>query len=113
MKFHRTSNIVLTASNINLQTGLLDTSTKLIYLREDYPVNNDITIMKNDILISMSSGSLKHLGKVALITSDEKMMAGGFLNIIRCNDEKLAVAIYYRLMSKRFRQFVFSKRSEH
>jgi type I restriction enzyme M protein len=110
---YRTSNIVLTASNINLQTGLLDTSTKLIYLREDFPVNNDITIIKNDILISMSSGSLKHLGKVALISSDEKMMAGGFLNIIRCNDEKLAVAIYYRLMSKRFRQFVFSKKGQN
>ena len=61
----------------------------------------------------MSSGSLKHLGKVAYIDSDSDNMIGGFLNIIRCNDEKLAFALYNRMMSKKFREYVFSKKGQN
>ena len=61
----------------------------------------------------MSSGSLKHLGKVALVDSDKKDMIGGFLHIIRCKDKRLAFAIYNRLMSKSFREYVFSKKGQN
>lgn len=110
---YSTKNVVLTASNIDLNTGKLTYDTKLIYLRENYKQDKEIFAKKGDIVISMSSGSLKHLGKVAYVNEDTDYMIGGFLGIIRCVDERLATAIYYRLLSKRFREYVFSKKGQN
>lgn len=110
---YETKTTVLTASNIDIKTGRLTYDTKLIYLKEDFEVNNLLQVKKNDIIISMSSGSLKHLGKVALVDSDKKDMIGGFLHIIRCKDKRLSFAIYNRLMSKSFREYVFSKKGQN
>lgn len=107
---------VLTASNIDIKTGKLIFGNKMIHLREDFPINTykNITIKKNDIIMSMSSGSLGHLGKVAFSYDNyENMMIGGFLNIIRVRDEKLACALYFRFMSKSFREYVFSKKGQN
>lgn len=107
---------VLTASNIDLSTGKLKFGNKMIHLRNDFPIHNygDISIQKNDIIMSMSSGSLKHLGKVAYAEKDyEDLLIGGFLHIIRTTDEKLSKALYYRFMSKSFREFVFTKKGQN
>lgn len=107
---------VLTASNIDIKTGKLIFGNKMIHLREDFPINTykHISIKKNDIIMSMSSGSLGHLGKVAFSDDNyENMMIGGFLNIIRVRDEKLARALYFRFMSKSFREYVFSKKGQN
>lgn len=107
---------VLTASNIDLTTGKLIFGNKMIHLRNDFSLEDksDLQIKKNDIIMSMSSGSLKQLGKVAYAEKDyNKMLAGGFLNIIRVNDEKLSKALFYRFMSKSFREFVFSKKGQN
>ena len=109
-----TDKIVLTASNIDLSKGKLVFDTKLIYLRDTFAIETNLTVHKNDIIISMSSGSLKHLGKVALAADNhEQMMIGGFLGILRCNTEELANALYYRLMSKTFRKYVFAKKGQN
>lgn len=110
---YKTDKTVLTASNIDIKTGKLTFDTKLIYLNENYTPDLTKQIKKNDIVISMSSGSLKHLGKVAFIENDAEDMIGGFLNIIRCKDEKLAFALYNRMMSKKFREYVFSKKGQN
>ncbi len=110
---YTTKNVVLTASNIDLKTGQLTYDTKLIYLNENFTPNKSIMAKKGDIIISMSSGSLKHLGKVAFVDKDTNYMIGGFLGIIRCKNKKLAKAIYYRLLSKRFREYVFSKKGQN
>jgi len=105
---------VLTASNLSLRTGLLEFGNKMIHLREDYPVDKNIEIRENDIIMCMSSGSLSHLGKVSL--SDKlypKLLIGGFLNIIRADSKELAVALYYRFMSQKFREYVFSKKGQN
>lgn len=110
---YKTNNTVLTASNIDIKTGRLTFETKLVYLNENYKIDNEVQVRKNDIIISMSSGSLKHLGKVALIDENRSDMVGGFLHIIRCEDEKLSFALYNRLMSKKFREYVFSKKGQN
>ena len=110
----KTEKTVLTASNIDIKTGKLTYETKLIYLRDDYSIDKDKQIKENDIVMSMSSGSLKHLGKVALIENNNSSdMIGGFLNVIRCKDKYIANALYYRLMSKKFREYVFSKKGQN
>lgn len=109
-----TDKIVFTASNIDLKTGKITLDTKLIYLKKDFPLATELQILENDIIISMSSGSLKHLGKVAMADKNySNHMAGGFLSIIRCKNKELATAIYYRLMSKSFRNYVFSKKGQN
>ncbi len=110
----KTNKKVLTASNLDLQTGKLDLTTKLIYLDENYELPEELNPKINDIIISNSSGSLKHLGKVVYITEDHKDCAvGGFLSIIRCKDEKLAKALFYRFLSFSFRKHIATLRGQN
>ena len=105
---------VLTASNIDLQTGMFTFGDKMIYLNKSFLINNNQTIKKWDIIISLSSGSLRHLGKVAIADKNyPDMLVGGFLAIIRTNSKELSTAVYYRLMSKPFREKVFSKKGQN
>ncbi len=110
----KTNKRVLTASNLNLNTGKLDLSTKIIHLQEDYELPEVLEPRKNDIIISNSSGSLKHLGKVVYVDNDyEGCAVGGFLSIIRCKEEKLAKALFYRLLSYDFRKHIASLRGQN
>lgn len=105
---------VLTSSNIDIKTGELSFKDKMIYLRDDFPINPELEVKKNDIIMCMSSGSLSHLGKVCLSNNNyQNLLIGGFLNIIRCSNIELATALYYRFMSKEFREYVFSKKGQN
>lgn len=104
---------VLTASNIDINIGKIVLDPKLIYLRPDFPVNEDFKVSKWDIIMSNASGSLKHLGKVALAEKDYQQIIGAFISIIRCTDSKLAVALYFRLLSKEFRELMFTKKQQN
>jgi hypothetical protein len=54
------------------------------------------------------------LGKVAWVESPLKNYAvGGFLGIYRFKDAKLAKAVYYRLMSAKFRMHVSGLRGQN
>lgn len=109
----KTDRKVLTASNIDLQTGTL-IFEKIIYLKEDFELPNSIKPTLNDIIISSASGSLKHLGKVAFVKENiTDSVIGGFLSIIRAKDEFLAKALFYRLLSYKFRKFVASLRDQN
>ena len=105
---------VLTSSNIDIKTGELSFKDKMIYLRDDFPINPELEVKKNDIIMCMSSGSLSHLGKVCLSNNNyQNLLIGGFLNIIRCSNIELATALYYRFMFKEFREYVFSKKGQN
>jgi type I restriction enzyme M protein len=110
----KTENKVITASNISLERGILDLKAKSIYLRNDFNIPSKYIPQEGDIIISNSSGSLKHLGKVAWVSKGLKNIAiGGFLGVFRFKDKKLAKAIYYRLMSKGFREHVVGFRGSN
>ena len=105
---------VLTASNLSLRTAQIEFNEKMIHLRNDFTFDNNLEIWKFDIIMAMSSGSLKHLGKVCLsLNQYDKLLIGGFLNIIRPSSEELAYALYFRLLSKTFREYVFSKKGQN
>jgi type I restriction enzyme M protein len=109
-----TNKRVITASNIDLESGRL-VSNQFKYLREEKSVSNDLIPQEGDIIISMHSGSLKHLGKVAYVDKDDivKGYVGGFLSIIRSKNKMLTKAIYYNLLSLRFREFILSLRDQN
>lgn len=76
-----TSKAVLTADNIT-SDGTLKIVKKL-YLREDFQINNEKRLHKDDVFICLSSGSKEHVGKCAMIERDVPFYAGGFMGILR------------------------------
>ena len=95
-RLNETSNIVLTADNITLD-GRFEV-TKKIYIDNSKSFSEDSRLKADDIFICMSSGSKKHVGKVAYITSDTNYYAGGFMGIIRTiNNECVPKYLYYVL----------------
>ncbi|MCI6474592.1 MAG: N-6 DNA methylase [Mucispirillum sp.] len=93
----KTSNIILTADNIDLDKGLDLKPNKYIYLKENIVLSEDKLLKKNDIFICLNSGSKNHVGKVAFILTDLGMYAGGFTGIIRANDKVIPKFLYYIL----------------
>ena len=111
---YETKNRVLTASNLDLKSASIVLEDKMIYLKEGYPVPSELKPKKNDIIISNASGSLTHLGKVAWVDVDyPEYVIGGFLGIYRFRDLKIAKAVFYRLMSLRFRKYIWSLRGQN
>ena len=55
-------------------------------------------LIKNDIFVCFSSGSIKHIGKMAFIKEDLNKFAGGFMGIIRLKNEELIIAKYLFLI---------------
>lgn len=82
----RTDVVILTADNITLD-GKFEV-TKEIFLREDYECDATKQLKANDTFICMSSGSRKHIGKVAFIDKDTSYYAGGFMGIIRVKQNR-------------------------
>ena len=93
-----TNTIVLTADNITLD-GQLEV-TKKIYVNDNVVFSDESRLKANDIFICMSSGSKKHVGKVAFIEEDTCYFAGGFMGILRAKpSECIPKFLYYILNS--------------
>lgn len=101
---NETNNIILTADNITLDGRLV--IRKKIYLNNDIVLPCEKKLNKNDIFICTSSGSKKHIGKVAFIDQNSKYYAGGFMGIIRVNINKCIpkYLYYYLCMSKKYKK---------
>ncbi len=95
-RLSETSNVVLTADNITLD-GRFEV-TKRIFIDESKSFSDESRLKADDIFICMSSGSKKHVGKVAYITSDTNYYAGGFMGIIRTSStDCIPKYLYYVL----------------
>ena len=104
---YQTQNRVLTASNLSLEKSRIDLNEKLLYLRDEFTTPGELLPRSGDIIISNASGSLKHLGKVVWVDENlDGYVVGGFLGIFRLRDSDLAKAVFYRLLSEKFRAFV-------
>ena len=92
----KTNNIILTADNINLQNKL--DIKKQIFLKNNVNLQPDKKLKSKDIFICLSSGSKKHIGKIAYITKDEPYYAGGFMGIIRANEGLIKPLYLYTIL---------------
>lgn len=92
-----TSNVVLTADNITLD-GRFEV-TKQIFIDESKSFADESRLKADDIFICMSSGSKKHVGKVAYITSDTNYYAGGFMGIIRTSSADCVPKYLYYVLN--------------
>lgn len=103
-----TKNVVLTADNITLD-GHFDVRKK-VFLADGLDLDAEKKLQKNDIFICFSSGSKRHVGKVAFIEENTNYYAGGFMGIIRCFGNVNAKYIFNILNSVQMRQkFIWRK----
>lgn len=93
----KTNNIILTADNITEQGDLK--IVKEIYLSENNQIDREKQLRKNDFFMCFSSGSKKHIGKLAFIDQDMKYYAGGFMGILRPKNQTFIPKYLYSLLN--------------
>ncbi|HHT66742.1 MAG TPA: N-6 DNA methylase [Erysipelotrichaceae bacterium] len=93
----KTDNVVLTADNITL-THRLDIK-KEIHLNDGVELPDEKKLLENDIFVCMSSGSTKHIGKLAYITENLNKYAGGFMGILRLNSKQILPKYTYFVLT--------------
>jgi len=98
-------NIVLRATNINLENSSLD-FTELKYLRNDFHIQDKYRLKKGSLLICFSSGSKSHLGKVALVDDEYNYAFGGFIGQITPQQEVVSKYLFYSLISENYKQYI-------
>lgn len=107
--YRESENVILTADNITLANKL--NIVKKVYLTEQFVLDDKTKLMSDDLFMCMSSGSRKHVGKIAYIENDMPYHAGGFMGILRKNDNspKNVMRYIYSIMSMQNTRDYFSK----
>lgn len=98
----RTNKVILTADNITLNGKFV--IKKEIYLENNFNINDEKKLLKDDIFICFSSGSRQHLGKVAYIDHDTNYFAGGFMGILRV--KKINSKYLYLILNTLYRDLI-------
>lgn len=104
-----TSKVVLTADNITLD-GKFDV-VKKIYIKESKFFPAEKKLSKNDVFICFSSGSKKHVGKVAFIKENTDYYAGGFMGLLRSNDSICLPQYLYYVLNNSYVRFLIRNES--
>ena len=99
------NNIVLRATNINLENSRLVFS-ELKYLRDDFQIKENYKLKEGSLLICFSSGSKSHLGKVALVDKKYNFAFGGFIGQINPNKEIISKYLFYNLISETYKTYI-------
>lgn len=92
-----TLNIILTADNITLD-GRLEV-TKQVYLNPQMSIDEEKRLKTGDSFICFSSGSKQHVGKVAYVNENTSYFAGGFMGIVRTNNENVFPKYLYSILN--------------
>ena len=72
---------------------------KKVFLNEGVEISDEKRLLATDIFICFSSGSRKHVGKVAYITSNTDYYAGGFMGILRSNGTNLLTKYLFEVLN--------------
>lgn len=99
-----TSKIILPADNITLE-GHFELN-KTIYLHENKVLDDEKRLKTSDIFMCFSSGSEKHVGKLCFIEQDTNYYAGGFMGILRANNQIQAKYLFNILNQENMRNVV-------
>lgn len=89
---------VLRANNITLSNNTLNFDD-VKKVSKDIKVKENQLLKENDILICAGSGSKEHIGKVAYIFESIEYTFGGFMGVIRCNNEILNSRFFFHILT--------------
>lgn len=96
---------ILRANNITLSSNTLNFDDIKV-VKFDTKVKSSQMLYKNDILISAASGSREHVGKVAFIYQDIDYYFGGFMGVIRCNNNVNSRYLFHIFTSSIFQDYL-------
>ena len=96
---------ILRANNITLSSNTLNFDDIKV-IKFDTKVKSAQMLYKNDILISAASGSREHVGKVAFIYQDIDYYFGGFMGVIRCNNNVNSRYLFHIFTSSIFQDYL-------
>lgn len=98
-------NIVLRATNIDLNTNQLDFA-ELKYIDDSIVVPNSKKVRKGSLMICTASGSKSHLGKVAFIDDDYGYAFGGFMGMITPKNGLVPRYLFHLMTSDSYKDFI-------
>lgn len=98
-------NVVLRATNINLETNQLDFS-ELKYINDGIVVPTNKKVRKGSLLICTASGSKSHLGKVAYIDDEYGYAFGGFMGMITVKNGLCPRYLFHLMTSPLYKDFI-------
>lgn len=99
------TNVVLRANNISVDTNYLDFS-ELKYIKDTISIPENKKVKRGSLLICTASGSKSHLGKVAYINDDYDYAFGGFMGMITPCSDVLPKYLFYLLTSPMYKDFI-------
>ena len=99
------NNIVLRATNIDLNTNTLNFS-ELKYIDDSFKIPKDKKVSKGSLIICTASGSKSHLGKVALIDAEYDYAFGGFMAQITPKKEVDSKYLFYIFVSDAYKNLI-------
>ena len=99
--------VVLRSTNIDVDNNSLNID-ELKYLNENIEFEEEKLIRKGSILMCMSNGSKKHLGKVALIEHEYKYAFGGFMGLLTPVINIDSKYLYYTLTTPKYKKYINS-----
>lgn len=101
-------NVVLRSNNIDLGTNTINFD-ELKYISDAINIPEDKKLQRNSIFMCMSNGSKQHLGKVAFIDRNYPYAFGGFMGLIKPNEDIIMPKLlYYYFCSSKFKVFLSS-----
>lgn len=99
------SNAVLRANNITLETGEINLD-QIKYISDEIDIPESKIVKKDSLLVCTASGSKKHLGKVGLIYQGMDFAFGGFMGMLTPNDNVDPKYLYWLTRSKQYSDFI-------
>lgn len=99
------SNAVLRANNISLETGKLNFDD-IKYITDDIIVPDSKKLKKNSLLVCTASGSKKHLGKIAIVDDDFDYAFGGFMGMLTPSEVVNPKYLYWLTRSNSYNDFI-------
>lgn len=103
----KSNNIVLRASNIDLNSNSLNLED-LRYIKDSIKIKSDKIVKKDSLIICTASGSKAHVGKVALIDQNYGYAFGGFMGQLSPLPECDPKFLFYILTSREFKDHLMN-----
>lgn len=96
---------ILRANNITLGSNVINfDDIKVIDYNSNVKENQKL--FRNDILISVASGSREHVGKVGFVFENLDYYFGGFMGVIRCINSVNSRYVFHILTDKIFQSYL-------
>ena len=98
-------NVVLRATNIDLNTNLLNLA-ELKYISDRVAIPETKIVRKGSLIVCTASGSKSHLGKVAYINDDYNYAFGGFMGMITPKNGLVPKYLFHLMTSESYKNFI-------